>query len=317
MTKNKFNLNRFKPHFKFEGPSSRDKQLNVIYFVDSNQTRSFKIPLKYAFVMGGFLAVIAVWSVFSTIFLLQSLSAAAVDQNKIVSLRTVIFDQQTRLDQVYEKAYPDNTNEIAKMSDGDGGAPSPATAEGQEIRQDAPRAASGLKGGLAAKVDAVDEAPQQKEPAHVKIETVRLKNIDSQMELNFAIRNLDSPKQKDGYVIGVAKYVKADGSISYFTAPPNSALSSQGTPTQLKSGFRFSIKYYKERTLLFPLPEDRGGAYKSISIHTLDDKDNQSNFELDVADLLASAKAATPQESGEKETASHSPDDEDQPLIND
>ena len=283
--------------------------LNIIYFIDSKQTKSLKIPLKAAGWLAGSLIIIVLWSFSSLAVLVQSYTKTGELSSKISSLKHVIFEQQVKLERVYEKTYQDHTKE-SDQSSAISDESSPTDHSSSNTASTNP--VSVIKNPSQANEKIVAEKNSNiTEDSHVKIETARIKSTQNQLELNFSIKNLDSPKQKEGNVIGVAKYIGPDGSSQLITSPPGISLSGEGRPDNLKTGFRFSIKYYKERMLFFTTPKVRGGSFEKVSIFTLDDQGNKSETELIVKNLPHTKT----DDSGE---ASHSPtSDEDKPLIND
>jgi len=87
---------------------SRDRQFNLIFFVDAARTRTVRMKLLSVQLLLGFVAIVFVWAI-ASIFLIGAL---AEDRREIAAeLRTTLgtlFAYQTRYDGVYELAYPDS-----------------------------------------------------------------------------------------------------------------------------------------------------------------------------------------------------------------
>ena len=88
--------------------SSRDREFNLIWFVDAARTRSVKARLLTVQIIAGVAAVIVLWA-FTSIFIIASLEH---DRQRLsAELRgtlATLFSYQTRFDDVYALAYPDS-----------------------------------------------------------------------------------------------------------------------------------------------------------------------------------------------------------------
>jgi len=85
----------------------RKQILNVIYFVDSKKTRSFKLTLGAVRLILIALAVVLVWSLTSAVTIIYMTNARNNDAARIRTFLATVFDYQSRYDAVFEKAYPD------------------------------------------------------------------------------------------------------------------------------------------------------------------------------------------------------------------
>lgn len=86
----------------------RKPQLSIIYFIDSNKTKTVTINLTYFKIGASFLGILLLWAVTSpSIFWYfeQSRQESLADLRQALA---AIFDYQVRFEDVYETAYPDS-----------------------------------------------------------------------------------------------------------------------------------------------------------------------------------------------------------------
>lgn len=86
--------------------TSKNRVLNVLYFVDANKTKSFKMSLTAIYALTAALVVLVSWSGVSTWLLVDEFYTAQYRQERITQLRATIFNYQKRYDAIYERSYP-------------------------------------------------------------------------------------------------------------------------------------------------------------------------------------------------------------------
>ena len=96
--------------------SPRKRLLNIIYFIDSKRTRTLQISLKTAGLSVGILAVMIVWSLVASGLLVNELLVNNHLRDHTRRLLSNIFNYQTRYDNVYERAYPDQSAGNAEIA---------------------------------------------------------------------------------------------------------------------------------------------------------------------------------------------------------
>lgn len=253
---------------------NRKRFLNVIYFVDSNKTKTFKLSLKTSYILFSLMIVMFFWSIFSSVLLVSHYNRASIRSEKIRKLLTTIFNYQTRYDQVYEKTYPSKI--IDKKTDD----ASIAAREDPTSQSSQNSESEDIVSNLApSKNNNTEDTPEtastssELEP-QVKVEKFDLATKPNGLSLNFAIKNLDRPNKANGYVIGFAKFLDPTGRAKLITSPTGIQEEEPINKWALPQEHRFSIRYYTKKTLDFELPDEKGGTFEFIKI-VVGSKDNE------------------------------------------
>ena len=244
----------------------RKRLLNVIYFIDSERTRSFKLSLGAFYTLMGVAVTLVLWFFLSIQLLVSGGQRAFYQTFRVKSLMATIFDYQTRYDQVYEKAYPvegtpgdqATQNIVAKEED-------PREEDFKVVDQEeiplAMSAKSFAPQQMAAKTAPVVPVPVSKpafsEPSKEvqailpRIEETALGAVGKEVRVKFAIRNPPGIERSHGFLWGVATFEKADGSKLFVTSPEGMQLDATGKVLALDKALRFNIRYYKAKSLSF------------------------------------------------------------------
>ena len=283
-----------------EASISHGSQLNVIYFVDANKTRSLKISLRSAIILLIFLALVMLWSLSSLLVLTRQMKAIHRNETRISSLLDIIFDYQCRYDHAFDRAYPQNQTHdkglpvAAEFSKKTSTVTSPPPHEPQKPRteqiaqepKETPKDASdeNVISDLSTQSPQTEEARKVPgENFNVSVDALKVALFSNKLQVRFAMRNTDSPSQNEGYVMGVAKFETEDGTTIYIPTPSNINVDpTNGSPNSMKLGYRFSIKYYKKRTMEFLSPAGKSGHFVSANIFTSHDNTPQGNFEIKI-----------------------------------
>ena len=273
---------------------NRQKFLNIIYFVDSSKTKTFKFSLNISYIAAGILIFTILWSLVSTILLFNSYHKSSLQSQRVRSLLATIFNYQTRYDQVYEKTYPNDgsfPHPLPELSAYDQKAkPDQGMTDGKKDMEDSKVSLSAksqpstpttpkpaptkpkvvVKKQSPAPKTTAATPPQSKNkaasPAEVKLDKYRVSQQGQKLALEFAIKNLIRPNKANGYVVGYAKFIGIDGTSSVVASPPNLIEGQKINKWKLPRNHRFSIRYYTQKVLLFDVPDKRGGTFESIKI---------------------------------------------------
>jgi hypothetical protein len=254
------------PALKNQPPPTQKRlpELNVIYFVDANRTKSFRMSLPKARI-----AMMAV--IFSGIWFVASLAWIVNQQIEIVELNDgmqetfeVLFDYQVRTERVYERAYPEKQGMIASSK----------TTAPPKVQKAPPK----LKAVPAqAKVQKAAVAPAEPAPLiqskKVKVDTVTFRPQTKGLGLKFTLRNV-APRgtRAEGFLFASAKFVREDGRSTWVTMPTGKILEGEEGPARPSRGYRFAIKYYKSHKMLIPYPAAQEGVFTDLYVGvTLDD----------------------------------------------
>jgi hypothetical protein len=256
---------------KSDSRARSKRQLNVIYFVDSARTRSFRIPLSRLNALVAFILALVVWMVASAFILF-----AMVDDRQELSIRfseslAAIFKYETRYDAAYEVAYPKGSRPVSIAA-------TPATQKKKPIEAETKTATQKKKErkeqvnskkavttkkkiaimGLTSNSVVVDALVDVTEPV-VSVKGGILKLV-------FKIINKNGPKKINGFVHAVAEFQHSSGKIEYFGAPSGIAVNKSGIAKHPKFAYRFSIRRFKEKKFNFKLPANLKGDFKSMKI---------------------------------------------------
>ncbi len=268
--------------------AERRRFLNVIYFIDSNRTHTFKLSLQSAIVVASVLAGLLIWSIIGSYLLIDTSLASRQKNERIRSLLGTIFSYQTRYDEVYERSYPDlsvgqlvadnpNTGQEAepneaKTTHNQVVSTDTSTTENQASTKTG-KSTGSSKISLAAKAAPGNsegsfgntKSASVKQPP-IGIEDVETKDNEGSMEFSFSLRNLASPELASGYVIGVGKFIDEAGSATTILSPPEVKPDEKIPIYSLSKNHRFSIRYYKKKTLQFDKPEAKKGQFQNVKI---------------------------------------------------
>jgi hypothetical protein len=266
----------------------RAKELNIIYFLDSNRTNSFKISFTRLKWIALGLAVASLWAVFSAGFVTYQYSRNAEIERRLETSIARLFEYQARFEGVYEKAYPSETlssplnSGIAAV-----GTNSESGASGSTVQVPS----SGVKPVAVSSAGQVNDSdnspaiPGQDPKANrlelsaknaslvaaeittsVKIESLQLQFEQGGLAARFSLRNTDSSTKAEGILLGVAKFEAADGKISYVGSPSGVRPDSNGIALSPHEGFRFGIKFHKPKKLNFAPPAGVQGKFTEVKL---------------------------------------------------
>ena len=292
-----------------ENVGQRSRFLNIIYFVDSNRTHSFKLPVKRAqWMLFGLIATV-IWAIGSATWLTIELRTSHAKSLEINKLMATIFDYQTRYDQVYERTYPKELQKRqlpAAIADNDSGE-KPALAE-EEKESEEIKESEKKKAIVIAATKPVEEKKEKikekkkavKEPEalaakerSIKIEAKKAKTkkgspilIDQPthksdatgLTLSFAIKNRIGPNKAEGRLWGVATYTLENGSTQLVSAPFGIDPSDKGIPSEIRKARSFRIRYYKLKQLFFERPSVKG-SFTKIEVYCADNDEKKYHLQ--------------------------------------
>jgi hypothetical protein len=278
---------------------NRKRELNVIYFIDSDKTRSFKLSLNKVKLIAAIVSLTAIWAMSSFWVLMRMAGYQAHADRRITENQSVIFDFQTRYDQVYEQAYPKSERLAQVETEAAAAVDSEEELDAAEVidvevkaavpkATPIPIAAATPVKQLAAKsaVPTVPEATQSQtansEETIVKIEESRFSRSGDTLNLNFAIRNLTSPKKALGYMWVVASYKGNNGETTYVSNPKGINVDAEGNATNTNNATMYNIRRFKLVKVTFPSPQGVPGKFQDVKIVLMDRDGNRQSYDLPV-----------------------------------
>lgn len=253
----------------------RKRQLNVIYFIDSDKTRSFTLSLKAFYGLGAASLTIILWALLS-MQLIYSLSRSNDGQNlQIQTLLTTIFDYQTRYDQVFERAYPaapkTETANTLQANELDANEELRIVATDQEeipLAEQGPRIISKETAEAQAKTPKAPKAAQDVANSTLPVmESPSISTSKAGVNVKFGIRNAPGMERSQGLLWGVAAFEKPDGSLEYVSAPEGIPMDDHGQPKNLDRALRFNIRFFKSKDLTFKKPLTQASVFKELTIY--------------------------------------------------
>ncbi|MBM4250859.1 MAG: hypothetical protein FJ146_02710 [Deltaproteobacteria bacterium] len=262
-----------------EDPSlaGRQRQLNIIYFIDSSKTHTLTMSLnQFRWVLGFFLTLI-IWSVASIaiVFGLQS-EKTSLEQRLQVALSTV-FDYETRVDNVFEIAYPPQPKSATPptdiASDQKKTASSPSNQLALADKDKTPKQPSvtgtselDQKPAVLSQAEQAGPSVDEDEEAIVAIGRPNLLTHPNSLELKFDLTTRPGVDFVEGYIFAVAEFTSDQGEKLFIGAPKDIAVSDKGVPTQPLKATSFAIKRFKQKGLKFPLIPNKTGTFTKVHI---------------------------------------------------
>lgn len=262
-----------------EDPSlaGRQRQLNIIYFIDSSKTHTLTMSLnQFRWVLGVFLTLL-IWSAASIAIVvgLQS-DKTSLEQRLQVALSTV-FDYETRVDNVFEIAYPPQPKSATPSADvtadqkKNGSSPGnqPTVADKDKAAKQPPVVAaneSDLKPAVLSAAEQASLSVDEEEEAIVAIGRPSLLTHPNSLELKFDLTTRPGVDFVEGYIFAVAEFTSDQGEKLFIGAPKDIAVSDKGIPTQPLKATSFAIKRFKQKGLKFPLIPNKTGTFTKVHI---------------------------------------------------
>ncbi|MFK7825557.1 MAG: hypothetical protein AB8G05_15510 [Oligoflexales bacterium] len=280
---------------KKNSSGSHKKSLSVIYFVDAKKTRSFSLSLtKVNLILTIFFALVF-WSGLSIYFVFESSQEKNNLKDRLHASLATIFEYQSRYDGVYELAYPrvvkkavssfadkeekeilskEEQKNIAETPDKKA-ENQPSIAEKEETEKFDPR-------NIVLSIEKVEAKADSDWP--VIVEDISYQKEQDDFELNFAIRNTQSPERAEGYIWSVVTLMNAKGEKSFISSPIGVKLDEKGKIQNPPKGANwYSIRYYKAKSFYFQIPEAMQINIKEIKISMMNLEGQRSVYNLPVS----------------------------------
>jgi hypothetical protein len=282
--------------------NKRVKELNIIYFFDAHRTKTLKFSMTQARVILALLVCTVGWAIGSSV-LVTYLSLKRNDAEfKLVKALDRVFEYQIRFEQIFEKAYSDpkanpDKNLVADQSKSAtaAGPVAPAvikstTAAADEdiqgvddsIPDDSAVADAEMPAAQRATIEGQDPAMKMSAkaaPAQIQTSSDTLVKTSTglvieetsaivesgKLVLKFALRSANPGQKADGVLFGVGKFVTNSGKVMYAGSPIEIRADDAGKARSPAGGFRYNIKHYKVKKLVFNQPAtSEGGMFEEI-----------------------------------------------------
>lgn len=285
--------------------SERKRYLNVIYFIDSNRTRTLKFSIRTSYLTVGTLGLLVTWSLVASLLLVREHGLNTELRSRSRSLLSVIFNYQTRYDQVYEKAYPNDTAPVPVTPGGTDAAPS-LTAQAEEEGDEDDGKTSHPNSAKAAAVAALAartptlgalandnsvSQPKEKiiataigrlptgEPP-IAVENFSSALHDETLTVRFSLKNTNKGNKATGMVTAQARFFE-NGKEGIWLATQNEGAENMidtGDQDDPSSDQHFNIRYYKNKVFHFATPTKRNGLFTAVKIQVKDEQGRIKEF---------------------------------------
>ncbi|MBC7658605.1 MAG: hypothetical protein H7249_02765 [Chitinophagaceae bacterium] len=287
------------PNEKTEVKKRRERKrfLNVIYFIDSNRTRTLKFSIGTSYVTVGLLCAAVIWSIISTSLLIRDHFILEGMRGHTTSLLETVFNYQTRYDEVYEKAYPVNDTSLL-------------TAEKEKPKTEAKPTVSDSN---ALAQQAESPTPKEKAISQARASTeppLAINNFstiinDKNLLVRLSLKNLSTTSKVSGSVRAKAKFVDAENKTLVLESRPSRTREDNGNDEH------FNIRYFKNKAMSFEIPKDTKGRFLEVTVTIKDDSGRSKDFayplnkEIQVAAKSAPIVKATVKDDDDSETDTH------------
>jgi hypothetical protein len=240
----------------------RKRYLNIIYFVDSRRTRTLKYSIERSYLTVAIIAASMLWSVVSTALLLRDRIVIREMTDHSEKLLGLVFNYQTRYDEVYEKAYPARESAPQMVSDSyvEEEPEKEEESKQEQVADDNPKP---KVASLAAKVDKV-EIP-------ISVDNFSTQLSDTSLTARLSLKNLNSPTKTEGTITASAKFVDTDNVPSTLQSVPQPTEDGPATD-------HFNIRYFKNRSFLFEIPDGKVGKFLSVTVTLRDGQGRKREF---------------------------------------
>lgn len=248
----------------------RPKALNFIYFVDSSRTRNIQIPVRRFYVIAGVTLALALVILSTSIAYFSLLLSQRATQRNLKSALNTLFDYEVKQDAVFETAYPEHQTFPPPVAQSSNDA---LATRGTAL----PRASAidaSQKAASAApaenKIETIDPARESvaahSDKALLTIGNPKTKQYDNRLEFDFILKNGGKFERADGFIWAVAKFKAENGREFNVTLPNSLPINGAGEPTNVKRGYRFSIRHETAKQFVFNKPAKERGRFSGITI---------------------------------------------------
>jgi|GEM_PF-1850408 len=284
--------------------NKRVKELNIIYFFDAHRTKTLKFSMTQARVILALMVCTVGWAIGSSVIVTYLSLKRSDAEFKLVKALDRVFEYQIRFEQIFEKAYSDpkmsgdkvavieapkaasvagpvaptavktatatNEEEIQGVDDSipDDSALADAempVAQKSMINTDAAAMQMAAKQAPVAAAAAHAPAASPKTNTGLVIEETGAIVESGKLVLKIALRSASPGQKTDGVLFGVGKFVTNSGKVLYAGSPIEIRADEAGKARSPAGGFRYNIKHYKVKKLVFNQPNSpEGGMFEEI-----------------------------------------------------
>jgi hypothetical protein len=285
--------------------SERKRYLNIIYFIDSKRTRTLKFSIKTGYLTVGILGLLVSWSLVASLLLVREHGLNTELRSRSRNLLSLIFNYQTRYDQVYEKAYPNDGHPLlpggSTVEDRIAALPArPVVKTDEKTAAPAPVVVRPAPPTLAAKVAPPSPAPAVEADAPDPKEkvisnaleqmpnsepTIAIENFssavhDETLTIRFSLKNTNKGNKASGTVTAQARFFESGKDGTWLETQSEGSETTVDTSDQddPSSDRHFNIRYYKNKVFHFASPTNGKGLFTAVRITVKDEQGRSKEF---------------------------------------
>lgn len=285
--------------------ATRRKTLNIIYFIDSEKTKSIQISVSTVIGLASAFLLMVLWS-FTSIYLGY---VALRDRANLLSFvrdaRNTLFEYEARFEGVYENVYPSDAKKenppappaaaeppqtppqrIAATPEPKA-VPEPKPAP-PEVKAKAPvTAAAPIEPKTEeAKVASANESEGASEPTRSKVtvDSPVFRTGTDTLELRVNINNQDNRNKAEGYVWALATFKGDNGEEVFVAAPKGMQINAGGEAGDPRNAQRYAIQFHKPKNFVFNSPNASSGKFTQVKIVLQDYSGQRSEFKFPISD---------------------------------
>ena len=276
---------------------AREKTLNLIYFIDSNSTRSIRMSLGKVWCIAALLIAVLCWAFGSGWLLYRSTRLHQREQTRIQQLQAGIFKYQNNSDAVYESAYPNGPNPSRLSKSTDDQVAKSTMDQGEMLTALAPSPKT-----IAVKKEKLPPTPVEKKVVSkpVDVEVSKVLKKSNRLVVKYMIKNDANSAKVEGRVWAVARYTALNGRHHFVADPPGVGVTEGGDPIASIKGTRFFIRRFRNVDSRFNIPANIVGRFDKVVIYTkttngaLVKKDLKVDIDVGYKKPVTETKALTP-----------------------
>lgn len=277
--------------------SGRQRQLNIVYFIDASRTRSLRIPMgRLKLILAG-CGLVVLWALFSIALVIQGAMRRDAMGDSMKTLLSALFEYQTRYENVFEMAYPDKpatvvASSIENPSDDIALPPTDAAAVSLESTPAAPPVEND-----SVDVPATDVPSAQKLVVSggsaafgLKVERLAAGGEGSRFSLTVDLRNKNNPAKAEGSIYIAVQVQYADGKTVWVGWPSSVQIKGDGIAAAPDKATPYSIKNFKSQEVDIEIPGRTSGKVGEVRVVLRGKDGKESSYSSQVGRAFQAAK---------------------------
>jgi len=254
---------------------NRKRHLNIILFFEDSKTCTYRISVKYVKIFSGILLIILLWSIASVFILNKFIQEKQTLVLRLKEALSIVFEYQTRYDNVYEVAYPQEKipYEITAKTEQE---TKPENIYKTDPQQPLITVDKSKKETDEFIPNIIGQPLTHQEPlkiGKIKSTSISLQNIQYHLNkkglsIQLDIMNLNKSGREVGYIWAILSY-ETNKNIHYLVRPTQVKVNHQGQFLNPRHGSRYNIKNFKHKEFHFFKNEIKNKKLLNIKIEIM------------------------------------------------